>query len=129
MARLYTDENSPQPAVERLRELRHDVRTVQGAGKAQHKLPDEAALADACAEGRAVVTHNRKDFRYLHAMTPEHEGIMACSEDLDFVGLADRIHAAIETLPKLSGQFIRIVRPPRRPAQSPHNALESRVLR
>jgi len=113
MARLYADENFPQPAVERLRELGHDVQTVQDAGKAQQKLPDEAVLADACADGRAVVTHNRKDFRYLHVMTPDHEGIIACSEDLDFVGLADRIHAAIETLPKLSGQFIRIVKPQR----------------
>ena len=42
MARLYADENFPQPAVERLRELRHDVLTVQDAGKAQQKLPDEA---------------------------------------------------------------------------------------
>jgi hypothetical protein len=59
------------------------------------------------------VTHNRKDFRYLHAANPDHEGIIACSEELDFIGLADRIHEAIETLPKLSGQFIRIVRPQR----------------
>jgi hypothetical protein len=111
MARLYADENFPQPAVERLRELGHDVLTVQDAGKAQQKLPDEAMLADACADGRAVVTHNRKDFRHLHATIPEHEGIIACSEDLDFIGLADRIHEAIEALPKLPGQFIRIVRP------------------
>jgi Domain of unknown function (DUF5615) len=113
MARLYADENFPQPVVERLRELGHDVLTVQDVGKAQQKLPDEAVLADACADGRAVVTHNRKDFRYLHATTPDHEGITACSEDLDFVGLADRIHAAIVALPKLSGQFIRIIRPQR----------------
>ena len=113
MARLYADENFPHPAVERLRELGHDVRTVQDAGKAQQKLPDEAVLADACADGRAVMTHNRKDFRYLHATTPDHKGIIVCSEDLDFVGLADRIHEAIEALPKLSGQFIRIVRPQR----------------
>ena len=111
MARLYADENFPQPAVERLRALGHDVLTVQEAGKAQQKLPDEVLLADACADGRVVVTHNRRDFRYLHTMTPDHEGIIACSEDLDFVGLADRIHAAIEALPQLSGQFIRIVRP------------------
>jgi len=111
MARLYADENFPQPAVERLRELGHDVLTVQDAGKAQQKLPDEAVLADACAEGRAAVTHNRKDFRYLHTTIPDHEGIIACSEDLDFIGLADRIHEALEALPKLSGQFIRIVRP------------------
>ena len=87
--------------------------TVQNAGKAQQKLPDEAILADACADGRAVVTHNRKDFRHLHTTIPDHEGIIACSEDLDFIGLADRIHAAVEVLPKLSGQFIRIVRPQR----------------
>ena len=113
MARLYADENSPQPAVERLRELGHDVQTVQEAGKAQQKLPDEAVLADASADGRAVVTHNRKDFRYRHTANPDHEGIIACSEDLDFVGLADRIHEAIEAFPKLSGQYIRIVRPQR----------------
>jgi predicted nuclease of predicted toxin-antitoxin system len=111
MARLYADENFPQPAVERLRELGHDVLTMQDAGKAQQKLPDEAVLADACAESRAVVTHNRKDFRHLHATMPDHTGIIACSEDLDFIGLADRIHEAIVALPKLSGQFIRIVRP------------------
>jgi len=113
MARLYADENFPQPAVERLLELGHDVQTVQEAGKAQQKLPDEAVLADASADGRAVVTHNRKDFRYRHTANPDHEGIIVCSEDLDFVGLADRIHEAIEALPKLSGQFIRIVRPQR----------------
>jgi len=113
MARLYADENFPQPAVERLRALGHDVQTVQDAGKAQQKLPDEAVLAEACADGRAVVTHNRKDFRYLHTTNPDHEGIIARSEDLDFVGLADRIHEAIATLPQLAGQFIRIVRPPR----------------
>jgi hypothetical protein len=77
MARLYTDENFPQPAVERLRELGHDVQTVQDAGKAQQKLPDEAVLADACADGRAAMTHNRKDFGYLHAANPDHEGIIA----------------------------------------------------
>jgi predicted nuclease of predicted toxin-antitoxin system len=113
MARLYADKNFPQPAVERLREVGHDVLTVQDAGKAQQKLPDAVVLADACAAGRAVVTHNRKDFRALHATTPDHEGIIVCSEDLDFVGLADRIHAAIVALPTLSGQFIRIVRPQR----------------
>jgi hypothetical protein len=111
MARLYADENFPQPAVERLRELGHDVLTVQDAGKAQQKLSDEAVLADASGDGRAVVTHNRKDFRHLHATIPDHEGIIACSEDLGFVGLAERIHEAIAALPKLSGQFIRIVRP------------------
>jgi hypothetical protein len=44
MARLYADENFPQPAVERLRALGHDVQTVQDAGKAQQKLPDSERL-------------------------------------------------------------------------------------
>jgi Domain of unknown function (DUF5615) len=44
VARLYADENFPQPAVERLRELGHDVLTVQDVGKAQQKFPDEAVL-------------------------------------------------------------------------------------
>ena len=46
------------------------MQTVQDAGKGQQKLPDEAVLAGVCADGRAVVTHNRKDFRYLHAANP-----------------------------------------------------------
>jgi hypothetical protein len=113
MARLYADENFPQPAVERLGALGHDVQTVQEAGKAQQKHSDEAVLADACADGLAVMTHNRKDFRYLHAVNPDHEGVIARSEDIDFVGLAERIHEAIEALPQLSRQFICIVRPQR----------------
>lgn len=47
MARLYADENFPQPAVERLRALGHDVLTLQNVGKAQQKLPDDVVLADA----------------------------------------------------------------------------------
>jgi hypothetical protein len=34
MARLYADENFPQPVVMGLRRLGHDVLTVQEAGKA-----------------------------------------------------------------------------------------------
>ena len=39
MARLYADENFSQPAVERLRELGHDVLTVQSAGESPAKIP------------------------------------------------------------------------------------------
>jgi hypothetical protein len=34
MARLYSNENFPLPAVEKLRSLGHDVLTMQAAGKA-----------------------------------------------------------------------------------------------
>lgn len=111
MARLYADENFPLPTVERLRELGHDVLTIQQAGKAGQRTPDETVLADARAEQRAVLTHNRKHFKYPHANQPEHAGILVCSEDLDFSGLADRIHQAIEAQPDLSDRLVQIYRP------------------
>lgn len=44
MARLYTNENIPFPAVETLRELGHDVLTVQETGKAEESWPDAEVL-------------------------------------------------------------------------------------
>lgn len=111
MARLYADENFPHPTVERLRELGHDVRTIHEAGKAGQSTPDEIVLANARADQRAVLTHNRKHFRHLHAAQPEHAGIVVCSEDLDFAGLADRIHKAIEVQSELSNRLVLVYRP------------------
>ncbi|MBM4255084.1 MAG: hypothetical protein FJ147_04215 [Deltaproteobacteria bacterium] len=111
MARLYADENFPLPVVEKLRELGHDVLTIHEAGKAGHRTPDETVLAEARAGQRAVLTHNRKHFKYLHAAQAEHAGIITCSEDLDFSGLADRIHKAIEEQPELSNRLIQAYRP------------------
>jgi hypothetical protein len=39
MARLYADEQFPREAVLALRNLGHDVLTVQEAGKANQKIP------------------------------------------------------------------------------------------
>ena len=111
MARLYADENFPQPVVEKLRELGHDILTIHEAGKAGQRTPDEIVLADAQTEQRVVLTHNRKHFKHLHTNQPEHAGIIVCSEDLDFAGLADRIHKAIEAQPELSHRLIQIYRP------------------
>ena len=111
MARLYADENFPQPVVTELRRLGHDVLTIQEAGKAGQKVPDEVVLADACADGRAVLTHNRQDFIHLHSAQPNHAGIIVCTADLDFEGLASRIDTAIRSQPQLSGQLIRVNRP------------------
>lgn len=36
--------------------------TIQESGKAGQALPDESVLAFACAEGRMLVTYNRKHF-------------------------------------------------------------------
>lgn len=46
MARLYADEQFPYEVVENLRDLGHDVLTVQEAGKANLKIPDDEVLAE-----------------------------------------------------------------------------------
>ena len=59
MARLYADEDFPLPVVEELRQLGHDVLTSPEAGR--DGTPDPDQLAFATADGRVLVTHNRKD--------------------------------------------------------------------
>ena len=111
MARLYANENFPQPAIEELRRLGHDLLTTYEAGKAGQAISDEAVLAFACSEQRAVLTLNRKHFVRLHREQPDHAGIIVCSVDADFAFLANRVHEAIITQPILSGQLLRVNRP------------------
>lgn len=113
MARLYSNENFPLPVVEVLRQLQHDVLTIQETGQAGQAMSDESVLAFAHAEGRALLTFNRKHFIRLHREGKPHAGIIACTSDKDFAGLAQRIHDAIETQGSLTGQLIRINRPVR----------------
>jgi hypothetical protein len=112
MARLYSNENFPLPVVEELRRLGHEVLTTHEAGEAGKSVPDDQVLAFAAAEARALVTLNRKHFIHLHNANPDHAGIIVCSLDLDFPGQAHRIHDAIESMPRLAGELIRINRPP-----------------
>jgi predicted nuclease of predicted toxin-antitoxin system len=111
MARLYADEQYPYPVVEYLRTLGHDVLTVQESDRANQRIPDSEVLAFATAERRAVLTQNRKDFIRLHRLDPNHAGIIACTNDRDWVSLANRIHAAIALETSLDSKLIRIVRP------------------
>jgi hypothetical protein len=76
-------------------------------------VPDPDVLALAVAEGRAVLTMNRRDFIRLHAQTTDHAGIVVCTVDPDFPGLAARIHLAVAAHADLRGQLIRVNRPPR----------------
>jgi len=112
MALLYANENFPFPVVSELRRLGHDVLTTQEAGKADLSVPDEEVLTFASAQGRAVLTLNRKHFIHLHRAQPEHAGIIVCSFDPDFIGQARRIHAAIVSEAQLSDKLIRVNRPP-----------------
>ncbi len=111
MARLYTNENFPFPAVEELRRLGHNVLTTLEAGKSGNAIPDEAIFQFACSENRVVVTLNRKHFIRLHELNHDHCGIIVCSFDPDFIAMAGRIDHSIKNQSSLSGQLIRINRP------------------
>jgi hypothetical protein len=108
---LYANENFPLPAVRELRRLGHDVLTTTEAGQAGQAAPDEAVLALAHREGRAVVTFNRRHFIRLHeAGGGRHSGIIVCTADFDFAALAGRIHAAMVAGGPLAGRLVRVTR-------------------
>ncbi len=109
MARLYADEQFPSPVVEYLRSLGHDVLTVQEAGNAGNSDPEVFAFA--LADNRAVLNQNRRDFVKLHRGQPNHAGMIICSDDQNFLRLAQRTHEAISTENALLGKLIRVMRP------------------
>ena len=112
MASLYAGENFPLPAVEALRRLGHDVLTAAEAGQAGQGIADEAVLAYAHVLSRAILTHNRKHFRNLHNAGHPHGGLILCTEDADFTALGARIALALDGAGDLTGQLLRINRPP-----------------
>jgi predicted nuclease of predicted toxin-antitoxin system len=113
MVRLYTNENFPFRVASLLRDFGYDVLTVQEAGNAGQGISDEAVLAFAVEQERAVITINRRDFIRLHHHSATHAGIIVCTQDPDLDGQAQRIHQAISARETLTGQLIRINRPPR----------------
>jgi hypothetical protein len=112
LALFYADENFPHPVVEALRQLGHDVLTARDAGQAGLGIADDEVLAFADALGRAVLTHNRKHFRSLHKTGVPHSGIVLCTADADLLSLAARIAGAVNAAGELTGQLVRVVRPP-----------------
>ncbi len=110
MARLFADENFPLPVVQSLRQLGHDVLTIQESGKDNQSFLDESVLELASADDRSVLTINRKDFIALHKASSVHKGIIVCTADLDFVGQAHRIHRAINSYKALARELIRVNR-------------------
>lgn len=111
MARLYANENFPLPVVQELRLLGHDVLTSADAGKAGLAVPDLDVLTFARAEGRAILTLNRRHFIRLHHEQPNHAGIVVCTFDPDFSAQARRIDAALRAPPSLEQQLVRVNRP------------------
>ena len=113
MASLYSNENYPFGIVGELRKLGHDVLTAHEAGNAGRGVPDDEVLRFASAQGRAVLTHNRRHFFRLHRDSGgEHAGIIACTYDPDEGRQARRVHDAIAgASEKLAGKVLRIYRP------------------
>ncbi len=108
---FYSDENFPLRTVRELRNLGHEVLTAFDDGRANQKIPDEEVLARATELGKAVLTHNRMDFKRLHAKNREHFGIIICTENKDRLELAQRIHEKVSEYETLEGELIRIYLP------------------
>jgi predicted nuclease of predicted toxin-antitoxin system len=81
VARFYADEQFPFPVVQLLCALGHDVLTVQVAGNAGQKIPDDEVLAFAIEHSRSILTINKSDFIRLHRQNDNHLGILVCSSD------------------------------------------------
>ena len=111
MAHLYADEQFPRQIVQNLRSLGHDVQTVQEAGNAGLKIPDDRVLEFATSDSRSVLTLNRQDFIRLHRIQPNHSGIITCTNDRNWERLASRIDEAIFAEETLTGKLIRVIRP------------------
>jgi hypothetical protein len=112
VARFYSNENIALQVVTELRLLDHDVFTSLEAGNANASIPDPEVLAFASSRQRILLTHNRRHFLQLRLRrTERHCGIVLCTFDADFVGQAHRIDAALNALPDLADQLIRINRP------------------
>lgn len=110
MAHFLADENFPAPAIERLRQLGHDVLTLLQTNMAGLAIPDDEVLAYATSLNRCLLTLNRKDFIKLHAHSSRHAGIIICTFDSNFSALAERIDACAISI-ELPGQLIRVQRP------------------
>ena len=109
--RFYTDENFPLPVVVELRRFGHDVLTAFEDGRANKSIQDNVVLIRAQKLKRSVLTINRRDFIELHSAGLEHEGIVVCTFDADFVGQANRIHEQCDAERDLKGKLVRVNRP------------------
>ncbi len=97
--------------VEYLRQLGHDVLTVQEVGQAGQAVSDEVVLAFSTKENRILLTFNRKHFIKLHREQPDHAGIIVCTFDPDFEALANRVHQAATKNLDVPGRLLRVNRP------------------
>jgi hypothetical protein len=108
--RFYSNENFDLQVVECLRQLGHDVLTAFEAGNANQRVPDDQVLNFASAQKRILLTFNRKDFFKLHKSGVLHSGIVACTYDPNYTGLALRIQESIQNIDSFENQLLRVYR-------------------
>jgi predicted nuclease of predicted toxin-antitoxin system len=113
MSRLYADEQFPKAVSQLLRDMGHEILTVQEAGNANLGISDEDVLSFAIRDERAVITLNRQDFIKLHRANSKHFGIVVCTNDPNRPQMANRIDQAIAIQKSLRDELIRVVRPSR----------------
>ena len=111
MAKLFADENFPVPVVQRLRQLMHDVATLNDIGQAGAGWSDEQVLRYAASEGRAVLTMDRRDFRSLHRQKVRHTGIVICTYNPDWDRFASQVDQALQATPDLVDALIHVYQP------------------
>ena len=111
MANFYADEQFPFQVTELLRNLGHDVLTVEEAGNANQRIPDDQVLAFAVGQERSILTVNRIDFIRLHRRDNQHFGIVVCTNNRNWEQFAARIDEAVRAEESLRGKLIRVVRP------------------
>ncbi len=108
--RFYSNENFDLQVVEHLRKSGHDVLTAFEAGNANQRIPDDQVLNFASVQKRILLTFNRKDFFKLHKSGVQHSGIIACTYDPNYAGLALRIQESIQNIDSLENQLLRVYR-------------------
>ncbi len=111
MVRFYADEQFPFQVVELLRNRGYDVLTVQEAGKANQRIPDDQVLMFAISQERSILTINRIDFIRLHRRDDNHFGIVVCTNNRNWEQFAERIDGMVRAEESLQGKLIRVVRP------------------
>jgi predicted nuclease of predicted toxin-antitoxin system len=108
MIKLYANENFPVDTVLILKSLGYDILSTHDTGQSNLKIPDQAVLAFAISDERAIITVNRKDFKRLHRSNPVHFGIIICTKNDDFENFAECIHKVLQQSGEVANQLIRI---------------------
>jgi hypothetical protein len=80
------------------------------AGEANSAVPDAEALASAAADGRILLTHNRRHFLHQHRIA-DHAGIILCTFDPDFADRRSVSTPPFATDPEMTNKLVRVNRP------------------